>query len=117
LNPSLVINDVIFRGQMNPDNVFEAICSGFKSRPSGCTKWMMKEGMIEDPRGIDGLEGISTTDLLVIIGVLVFINLILIFVYRATLNDEIKKDMKVKVSSAVSQYIALSQIPELNEGN
>jgi len=29
LTPSVVVNDVIFRGQMNPDNIFEAICSGF----------------------------------------------------------------------------------------
>lgn len=99
LNPSIVINDVIFRGQMNPDNVFEAICSGFKDMPNGCTKWMLKEGMIQDPRL---LEGVSTHELLIIIAVLVFINLILICVYRSTLNKEIKKDMKVKVSSAVS---------------
>lgn len=92
LNPSIVINDVIFRGQMNPDNVFEAICSGFKEMPTGCTKWMLKEGMIEDPRL---LEGVSTSELLIIIGVLVFINCILILVYRATLNKEIKSDMKV----------------------
>lgn len=52
LNPSIVINDVIFRGQMNPDNVFEAICSGFKEMPKGCTKWMLKEGMIENPRAL-----------------------------------------------------------------
>jgi len=75
---------------------------------------MVKEGIIENPRA---LEGVSTSELLVIIGVLVFINLILICVYRSTLNSEIKKDMKVKVSSAVSQYIALSQMPELNENN
>ena len=63
---------------------------------------MLKEGMIENPRGIDSLDGVSTTDLIIIIGVLIFINCILILIYRATLNDEIKKDMKVKVSSAVS---------------
>lgn len=114
LTPSVVVNDVIFRGQMNPDNIFEAICSGFKDMPHGCTKWMVKEGIIENPKA---LEGVSTSELLVIIGVLVFINLILICVYRSTLNSEIKKDMKVKVSSAVSQYIALSQMPELNENN
>jgi len=72
---------------MNPDNVFEAICSGFKEMPTGCTKWMLKEGMIEDPRL---LEGVSTSELLIIIGVLIFINCLLILVYRATLNKEIK---------------------------
>lgn len=92
LNPTLVLNGVIFRGQMNPDNVFEGICSGFQDMPAGCTKWMLKEGMIENPGALDG---VSTSQLLVIIGVLVFINCILVLVYRATLNNEIKKDMKV----------------------
>lgn len=36
LYPSLVINDVTFRGQLNPDNVFEAICAGFDDVPDGC---------------------------------------------------------------------------------
>lgn len=30
LTPSVFINGVIFRGQKNPDNVFEAICAGFE---------------------------------------------------------------------------------------
>ena len=46
LYPSVVINDVTFRGQMNPDNVFEAICAGFKELPYGCAEWMEKVNFI-----------------------------------------------------------------------
>jgi hypothetical protein len=78
---------------MNPDNVFEAICSGFKEMPHGCTKWMKETDMIQtNPKD---LEGVSTSELLIIVGILIFINCILICVYRATLNSELKKDMKV----------------------
>ena len=34
--PAVVINEVIFRGQVNPDNVFEAICASFRDMPTGC---------------------------------------------------------------------------------
>jgi hypothetical protein len=37
--PAVVINDLIFRGQHNPDNVFEAICASFKNMPEGCYEW------------------------------------------------------------------------------
>lgn len=39
--------------------------------------------------------------------------------YRKYLKQELEKDMKMQVSSAVSQYVALSKIPELNnsQGN
>ena len=45
LYPSLVINNITFRGQLNPFNAFEAICAGFKDLPEECTKWLEKEGI------------------------------------------------------------------------
>jgi len=53
--------------------------------------------------------------LIFIVGILVTINIILALAYKTFLQQELKKDMKIQVSSAVSQYVALSQIPELNE--
>ena len=34
--PSIVINSKTFRGDMTPDNVFGAICAGFKNPPPYC---------------------------------------------------------------------------------
>ena len=34
--PSVVINRRTFRGDLIPDNVFEAICSGFTTPPDYC---------------------------------------------------------------------------------
>jgi len=45
---------------------------------------------------------------------LLLTNVIIILVYRRVLNTELEKDMEVQVSSSISQYVALSQIPELN---
>jgi hypothetical protein len=46
---------------------------------------------------------------------LIVVNVVLIFCYRRYLNKELKNEMNVQVSSAVSQYIALSNIPELEK--
>ena len=37
--PAVVINGLVFRGQLNPDNVFEAVCAAFKTMPNGCYEW------------------------------------------------------------------------------
>jgi hypothetical protein len=44
---------------------------------------------------------------------LVIVNVIIILCYRKYLQKELDQDMKMGVQSAVSQYVALSQVPEL----
>jgi hypothetical protein len=43
--PAVVINEERFRGQMNPDNVFEAICASFRDMPEGCKEWEYRVGI------------------------------------------------------------------------
>ena len=45
LSPSMVINKRTFRGRLNPDNVFEAICASFTHEPKQCRKWQEVEGI------------------------------------------------------------------------
>ena len=78
--------------------------------PYGCREWENQVGI-----KVPEQSGVTSKELLFIVGVLVTINVILALAYRKFLQRELKQDMKVQVSSAVSQYVALSQIPELNE--
>jgi hypothetical protein len=41
LYPSVVINSITFRGQLNPYNVFEAICAGYKDTPPECVNFLL----------------------------------------------------------------------------
>lgn len=50
--PAVIINNVTFRGFLSSDNVFEAICQGFKKHPSEC------KGVVGDNG--DSFNGIST---------------------------------------------------------
>ena len=93
---------------MNPDNVFETICASFRDMPNGCYNWEEKVGIIQE-------SGVTSKELFIIIGILVTLNVCLALAYKRFLQQELKADMKIQVSSAVSQYVALSQIPELNE--
>lgn len=34
--PAIIINNVTYRGFLNPEHVFEAICEGFETAPSEC---------------------------------------------------------------------------------
>ena len=113
LYPSVVVNNITFRGQMNPYNVFEAICAGYKDTPNECTTFLLQEGLApvlnqEDYEDSVRREGVRQTTFFGIIALLVLGNIILVLAYRKCLQKEIQDDMKIHVSSAVSQYVALS---------
>lgn len=50
LYPAIVINDMTFRGRLNPENVYEAVCASFRHEPKECRAWQMQEG-IPIPKG------------------------------------------------------------------
>lgn len=101
-----------FKGRLTPDNVFEAICASFKSEPRQCHRFQKRHHL-----PVPNIQSKSLTNrtVFLIILVLFVVNLVIIFAYRSYLNKELDKDMKIQVSSAVSQYVALSQVPELQK--
>jgi len=112
LYPQIVINGMTFNGRLTPDNVFEAICASFKVEPRQCRRFQ-KQHHLPTPHLIS--NSLTNRTVFLIILVLFVVNLVIIFAYRSYLNKELDKDMKIQVSSAVSQYVALSQVPELQK--
>jgi hypothetical protein len=82
----MVINGKTFRGRLNPDNVFEAICASFQHEPKQCKKWQEMEG-IPIPRGQS--TGISQRTLFMLILTLIIVNVLIILAYRRYLNSEL----------------------------
>lgn len=99
--PSIVINSRVYRGDLDPEEVFSAICSGFADQPSVCSKVRI-DLFDEEPKGISG-----NVLIIVVIG-LILLNVVLILLYRRCSNREMKEDMQLQVNSAVSNYFALS---------
>lgn len=51
--PAVIINNVTYRGFLNPEHVFEAICNGFQSKPAEC--------QTKNRSNIHVIEGLSVT--------------------------------------------------------
>ncbi len=96
--PGVVINNRTYMGSLDPENVFAAICAGFKDSPKECKAHAI---------GLGEATGISTSRLLLIIFGLVGINILLILCYRRFAKKEVNDQMQMHINSAVSQYFAL----------
>lgn len=97
--PGLVINNRTYMGSLDPENVFNAVCAGFKDSPKECRNHVFGE-VIEN-------VGIGTGKLISIIIGLVLINICLILAYRKFAKKEVNEQMQMHINSAVSQYFAL----------
>ena len=86
----MVINNRTFRGDLNPDNVYGAICAGFAKLPKGCGG-TDEATIVVTTRG----EGISGNVLIGVVILLVIVNLILIILYRRCTNREMKEDLQL----------------------
>ena len=82
--PGLVINNRTYMGVLDPENVFMAICAGFKDSPSECKKHLPLN---------ESVQGISMQKLLLIIVGLVVLNICLILCYRRYQKKEVGEQM------------------------
>lgn len=72
--PAIIINNVTYRGFLQVDHVYEAVCKGFKDAPSECN--------VGGKKVIQVIEGMSITTLILIIVGIISINLLLLYLYR-----------------------------------
>lgn len=84
--PSVVINNRTMRGDINPDTVMRVICSGSKILTKPCAEF-------NDPNPIivleTGNEGITLNQLIALVVVLVFVNLMFICLYKRCTNKDV----------------------------
>jgi hypothetical protein len=111
--PSMTIDNLTFRGDLTPPNILEAICAALADKPEVCVKFYEEEGIsFSRPEVISEYQAqvspVSSELLGFVVVVLVLVNLALIYAYRQCAKKEMEQDMQFQVSSAVSQYIALS---------
>jgi len=97
--PAIIINNVTYRGFLTPDNIFQAICEGFKKHPKECKSIM-------DANSHTG-NGISLRTMVFIVAAILACNLILLLLYRRYYKKEMQSEVKMAAHSAVSQYFAI----------
>ena len=87
----VVINDVIFHGQLNPYNVLEAICSGFNDLPSSCVSFLTARGIKLDKMSESG-RAVRIRTAIIVVVLLVLLNGCLVYVWRKNLEKELKAE-------------------------
>ncbi|EGR33420.1 pa domain protein [Ichthyophthirius multifiliis] len=106
--PSLTINNQIYRGNIIPDNIFEALCNSIQKPEGNCLTYT------QDFIGKNDFDDIGSGNQRMSIWVILlitFIGLIAVFAllgffYRKFIKKEMSQEMNQQVNQMVSQYIA-----------
>lgn len=95
--PSIVINKRTMRGDVNAENVMEAVCAAFSDPPQACIDFYEVEDIAYDRHNDVQAESssISTELLVFVIVFLVGVNALLILAYRRCMKREMQEDMSI----------------------
>ena len=97
-NPAVVINNKVYRGSLDPENVFRTICAGFNVTPSVC----LNEQELLMRRGL------SYTGIIWILVIIIVCTLIILWCYRRYERKELKEEMHLQISSMMTRYFSLN---------
>lgn len=99
--PAILINEQVYKGDIEESAVLTAICAGYYSgtQPQFCDEHKNKD---KEEKGIETKT--------VVIGLILFFGILvaLLLAYRVYAKRELQHDMRAQVNSAVNQYFALS---------
>ncbi len=111
LHPSVTINNITYRGEIEGFDIFKAICAGFLEQPEVCKgdnvfKVLHKvdhSDMLYHRRPLVRLYHIVFAIIVVLA-----INVFALYIYRKFQKRKLNEELQVQVNSAVSQYFRLS---------
>ena len=90
--PSITIDRLTFRGDLNPENILEAVCATLTVKPDVCIQFYQEEGIafsITDQYN-RRLSPVTTELLVGVVIVLILVNLVLIYAYRRCAKKEME---------------------------
>lgn len=100
-----MVNNFVYRGNLEPFEVYELICESLTPQPEGC------EGFIS----IDSSSNIGGYIAIGVISVLVFI-LFLVFCYRRLVRRQLSSTMNKQVNELVNEYITMYENDKFSQG-
>jgi hypothetical protein len=108
--PAIYINNQNFRGDLEADELMDALCSGFTNKPNACIEWQRRfednqEGTTKRRRRH---RGMSVLTLILLMGTMAGLLALVLYLYRRWVRQEMAQEMKRQVNSAVGQYFALN---------
>ena len=105
--PSVIINEQLYRGDLEASAVMDAVCAGYMwgSEPQACLD------RLPSPQGNDEENNGNNTTLIIlgIIGAMLIVAGILV-IYKIIVKKDLNRDMKMQVNNTVAQYFQLSEL-------
>ncbi len=103
--PSIIVNNRTFHGNWRSENLFEALCAGYKKKPEVC----YDEGAFSNSS--KGLSWLSITMILILI---VSVNVVIFYFCRNYIRKKIREriestDINHKINTVVTSYLALRE--------
>ena len=108
--PSMIVNGVAYRGDLEADEVLKMVCAGFNKQPRYCTEYFSETEQESAKK-----KGVSAGTVLLIMFFALIAFVAVLFFYRRWLRRDMNTKMKYEVNMAVNQYIALTD-QSLNKG-
>jgi hypothetical protein len=103
--PSIVINSIIYRGNLEPFEVFETICESMSPVPAGCS---------EDNNSLQNSH-LTAWIVFGVVSVVVFV-LFLIVCFRRIARRQLSMEMNKKVNELVNEYISMYEVEKFKQG-
>lgn len=110
LQPTVTINNITYRGEIDGIDVFKAICAGFLEQPDICrgdkiysTLDEVKGDIMYTRRSVVRMYHIIAAIVLVLL-----LNFGALYIYRKMQKKKMNEELQLQVNSAVSQYFKLS---------
>lgn len=104
-HPSIVINDQVFRGDLEVPEVMTAICAGFRTRPQVCIDYFI--GKLPEKEKHD--EGVGAGTVVLVMALSMLFLIAVLIAYWVWMRRDMKTDIRRQANTAISQYIALSE--------
>ena len=111
LHPSVTINNITYRGELEGFDIFKAICAGFLDQPDVCKGDKVFQILHEvNPNELiyRGKPFVRLFHIFFAIVVVLALNFLALFIYRKYQKRKLNEELQVQVNSAVSQYFRLS---------
>ena len=107
--PSIQINNQTYRGDIEAPAVMTALCAGYREWPKPCWPTFDKGTGHKRHSSDDSDGGLNVWTIIIIIVASLLCLVLILYLYRRWIRREVNHEMKLQVSNAVSQYIALSE--------
>lgn len=101
--PSIIINNVTYRGDLEADAVLKAICASYQNMPTVCSQLFPFPSHQKKSK-------VSIVTIFLITSLTFLLLITVLFLYKRWIKKELNSEMRYQVNAAVSQYIALTEI-------